>query len=175
MIKKNGFSKRLQTHLDDMSSMPFKKKSFDIIWCEGSINYLGFEKGIKEFKKFLKHNGMIVVADYALKMDRKNNKFPQELKEYLEGFYPSIDIHENNIFSAENYNYKLIATFQVQEEAWHENYLSIIKEQCDKIESENEPSIEIKKVLKEMMLDSNMHEKYNKYYSYYFYIFQNIK
>lgn len=175
IIKKNGFSKRLKTYLDDVSSMPFKKNSFDIIWCEGSIYNLGFERGIKEFKKYLKPKGVIVVADYILKEDGKAKKIPLELKRYFEGFHPSIESHENNIIAAENAGYKLSATFNVSEEAWWKNYLSIIREECKNIEFNNQTNIEIKKDLKEIMIDLDMHEKYKDYYDYAFYILQKTK
>ena len=44
-----------------MFEMNFSKESFDIIWSEGSIYAIGFEKGLTDWKKFIKTNGYLAV------------------------------------------------------------------------------------------------------------------
>ena len=43
--------------------MDFSDESFDIIRSEGSIFIIGFERGLKEWRRFLKPNGFLVVHD----------------------------------------------------------------------------------------------------------------
>ena len=43
--------------------MNFPDESFNIIWSEGSIYAIGFEKGLKEWKRFLKSDGYMVIHD----------------------------------------------------------------------------------------------------------------
>ena len=43
--------------------MDFPDESLDIIWSEGSIWIIGFERGLREWRRFLKPNGFLVVHD----------------------------------------------------------------------------------------------------------------
>src|SRR4030065_309490 len=56
-IKKAGLSHRMKTLKRSMVDMDFPAGSFDIIWSEGSIYVVGFEKGLRDWARFLKPNG----------------------------------------------------------------------------------------------------------------------
>ena len=62
-IEKAGFSDRVKTMKRPMLDMEFPEESFDIIWAEGSIFVIGFERGLQEWQRFLKPNGYLVVHD----------------------------------------------------------------------------------------------------------------
>ena len=62
-IKKAGLSHRIKTLKRSMVDMNFPEQSFDIIWSEGSIYVVGFENGLREWARFLKPNGFLVVHD----------------------------------------------------------------------------------------------------------------
>jgi len=61
--RKAGFQNRLKIMEQSMSELNFNDDSFDIIWAEGSIATIGFEKGISEWRRFLKTGGFLVVHD----------------------------------------------------------------------------------------------------------------
>jgi ubiquinone/menaquinone biosynthesis C-methylase UbiE len=62
-IRQAGLTDRLQPVNYSMLDMDFPDESFDIIWSEGSIYAIGFERGLREWKRFLKPDGFIVVHD----------------------------------------------------------------------------------------------------------------
>ena len=62
-IEKAGLSDRVKTLKRSMFDMDFLDESFDIIWAEGSISVIGFKRGLKEWRRFLKPNGFLVVHD----------------------------------------------------------------------------------------------------------------
>jgi ubiquinone/menaquinone biosynthesis C-methylase UbiE len=62
-IKEAGLTDRVQALNCSMFDMDFPDKSFDIIWSEGSIYAIGFEKGLREWKRFLTPGGFMVVHD----------------------------------------------------------------------------------------------------------------
>jgi len=62
-IREAGLNDRVQAVNCSIFDMEFPDESFDIIWAEGSIHVIGFERGLKEWKRFLKPNGFIVVHD----------------------------------------------------------------------------------------------------------------
>jgi len=62
-IKEAGLSDRVKTINCSILDMDFPDESLDIIWSEGSIWIIGFEKGLREWWRFLKPNGFLVVHD----------------------------------------------------------------------------------------------------------------
>ncbi len=62
-IKGAGLSERVNTVHCSMTEMNFPEESFDLIWAEGSIAVIGFERGLKEWGRLLKTNGFMVVHD----------------------------------------------------------------------------------------------------------------
>ena len=62
-IGEEGFSSRVKTVKCSLFEMDFPDESFDIIWAEGSIWVIGFEKGLKEWRRLLKPSGFLVVHD----------------------------------------------------------------------------------------------------------------
>jgi len=64
-IETAGLSDRVKILKCSILDMDFPDGSFDIIWAEGSIWIIGFEKGLREWRRFLKPNGFLVVHDDA--------------------------------------------------------------------------------------------------------------
>ena len=62
-IEKAGLSDRVKTVKCSMSDIDLPDESFDIIWAEGSVQFIGFRRGLKEWRGFLKPNGYLVVHD----------------------------------------------------------------------------------------------------------------
>jgi ubiquinone/menaquinone biosynthesis C-methylase UbiE len=62
-VEEAGLSDRVKTLKCSMFELDFPDGSFDIIWAEGSIARIGFERGLKEWRRFLKPNGFLVVHD----------------------------------------------------------------------------------------------------------------
>jgi ubiquinone/menaquinone biosynthesis C-methylase UbiE len=62
-IKKKGLVDRVKVENCSLINMDFPDASFDIIWSEGSIYILGFEKGLRKWRRFLKTGGFLVVHD----------------------------------------------------------------------------------------------------------------
>ena len=70
-IEEAGLSDRVKTLECSMFELDFPDESFDIIWAEGSIARIGFERGLKEWRRFLKPNGFLVVHDEITNIAQK--------------------------------------------------------------------------------------------------------
>jgi ubiquinone/menaquinone biosynthesis C-methylase UbiE len=70
-ILRAGLADRVKVMKRSVLDMEFREESFDIIWSEGCIHVIGFEKGLREWRRFLKPNGYMVVHDGQDKIDEK--------------------------------------------------------------------------------------------------------
>lgn len=62
-IKKAGLENRVTAIQGSMDALPFSPGEFDVIWAEGSIYNIGFERGLREWRQYLKPGGIIAVTE----------------------------------------------------------------------------------------------------------------
>ena len=98
-IKEVGLIDQVQAVNCSMFDMDFADESFDIIWSEGSIFVIGFERGLRQWKPFLKPDGFMVIHD------EKGN-----VKEKLE--------------QISNCSYELLGYFILSEDLWWTEYFA---------------------------------------------------
>ena len=86
-IQRAGLSDRVRAVERSMFELGFPDENFDIIWAEGSISVIGFEKGIRDWKRFIKPRGYLVVFDQSRGLSEK-------LKQMTSSGYDLIDHFE---------------------------------------------------------------------------------
>lgn len=70
-VKSEGLSSRVAVVHSSMLDMDFPPNSFDIIWTEGAISYIGFERGLCEWRGLLVPDGYLVVHDALSDLQKK--------------------------------------------------------------------------------------------------------
>jgi len=70
-IQKAGLSDRVRAVQCSMFELDFSSESFDVIWAEGSISVIGFKKGIRNWRRFIKPGGYLVVFDESKGLNEK--------------------------------------------------------------------------------------------------------
>ena len=63
--RERGLVDRIEILNQSMFGLDFPDDEFDIIWAEGSIAAIGFQKGLTTWRRFLKSRGFLVVHDDA--------------------------------------------------------------------------------------------------------------
>ncbi len=58
-----GLSAEITSLCCSMDDLPFGAQEYEFIWSEGAIHNIGFEKGLKEWNRFLKTGGMMIVSE----------------------------------------------------------------------------------------------------------------
>jgi len=92
-IEKEGFSNRVKARKCSLFEIDFADESFDVIWAEGSIWIIGFEKGLKEWRRLLKPNGFLVVHDEIKTVSNKLEKIPSCGYRLVDNFLLPEDAH----------------------------------------------------------------------------------
>ncbi|MEE4383855.1 MAG: class I SAM-dependent methyltransferase, partial [Pseudomonadales bacterium] len=55
-------STRIETLAASMDELPFGERSLDAIWSEGAIYNMGFENGVRSWRRFLTPGGILAVS-----------------------------------------------------------------------------------------------------------------
>ena len=98
-IKKTGFSKQVKTLHCSLIDMEFPDESFDIVWSEGSIFVIGFEKGLREWKRFIKPGGFMVIHDEMGNVKQKLEQIAKSGYELLGYFTLDTDVWRDEYFT----------------------------------------------------------------------------
>jgi len=130
-VEKKGLSDRVSIVKCSIFDMDFPEGCFDIIWAEGSIWVIGFEKGLRTWKRFLKSKGFLVVHDERGNIDEKLNQ----------------------IVSC---GYDLLGHFELNEDIWRDEYFLPVQKLIDKTREECSDNPEMLKVLEKEQKDANI-------------------
>lgn len=168
-----GVSSSIKTAKGDMFNLEFEKASFDVVWCEGAIFIIGFEKGLREWRPLLTDNGYLVTSE--LSFLRKD--LPQEVEAYMKEMYAGLENSqantvEENIEIAKKAGYKVIDTFVLPNSGWWDNYYTPIAAKLPILKEKHKDEPEALAYLAGEEREIEMFSKYSDYYGYAFYILQ---
>ena len=160
-----GVSARLETVVQDMNKMTFPASSFDVIWAEGAVYILGFEKGLRRFRELVKPGGYVAVSEAVwLKPDP-----PPEVVEFWRE-YPEIDTVDAKLKVVESIGYDVLGHFVFPPSAWTEQYYDPMEELVKEKAVEWQGIPEAEAVLAEATKEISVFRRYPDYYSYAFFI-----
>jgi cyclopropane fatty-acyl-phospholipid synthase-like methyltransferase len=167
-IKKADLEDQVKAVKGDMRNMKFDDGSFDIIWSEGAIYIIGFEKGLRKWRRMLTPNGYVVVSELSwLKKDT-----PKKAKDYMIQMYPAIKTIEGNIEIIQNSGYRLVGSFVLLSKSWWDNYYTPIETKLLSMKAKYKDDEEALRVIAYEETEIEMFRKYSDYYGYAFYIMQ---
>jgi ubiquinone/menaquinone biosynthesis C-methylase UbiE len=168
--KKLNLQERVKGIVGSMENLPFPKEEFDLIWSEGAIANIGFEKGLRYWRDFLKTDGYVAVTYESWFTDER----PAEIEKFWVDAVPEIDTIAHNISIMQKAGYRFVAAFTLPEECWTENYF-IPREAAQKAflkKYAGDKTVEA--FLANMRYEAELYAKYKQYYGYVFYIGKKV-
>ena len=168
--RKLNLQNRVKGIVGSMDNLPFQNEEFDLMWCEGAIYNIGFERGLSEWRKYLKKNGFIAVTDASWLTEKR----PSEIEEYWTHHYPGITTISNNVAIMQKSGYIPISVFTMPENCWTDNYFAPqIPVQNDLLKKYNGNKT-VEEFIEGCRHEEKMYHEYKEYYGYVFYIGKKI-
>jgi SAM-dependent methyltransferase len=164
-----GVSERIEAVLGDMFKLDYPDGSFDIIWTEGAIYILGFERALVEWKRMLKPGGYIVASDATWFKEGA----PDEVLEFWDGEYPEMTDVDRRLYIIRNCGYEVVGHFPLPEEAWFDFY-GDLKRSIEKSKKKYIGVQEAEEFIQGNLKEIDMYERFREYYGYEFYILRKI-
>lgn len=166
--KKHNLAHRIKAINKSMFDMDFQKEYFDIIWAEGSIFIIGFEQGLKEWRKFVKSNGYLAIHEMTwLKKDP-----PKEIYDYWQEVYPAISTIDDSLKIIEKCGYKILGHFPLPDDAWWEFYYDPLQIRLKDLKVKYKDNSEALELIAETDKEIDLFKKYNQWYGSVFYVMQ---
>jgi len=134
-IEKSGLSGRVKVLSRSLFDVGFPDESFDIVWAEGSINVIGFQKGLQEWKRLLKPGGFMVVHDESRDVGKK-------LKQIS------------------SCGYELLGYFEVDTVAWRTEYFLPLEKLVEQAQVKYQDTPVISEAIQDARHDIDMFKKH---------------
>ena len=109
---------RIETQVASMEALSFEMQSFDAIWSEGAIYNMGFTRGIRAWRRFLKPGGILAVSELTWLTQTR----PAELERHWLQEYPEVDTAGAKMAILEGNGFSPLGYFALPQRCWLDNY-----------------------------------------------------
>jgi ubiquinone/menaquinone biosynthesis C-methylase UbiE len=111
-IETTGLSGRVKTVKGSLFDIHLNDEPFDIVWSEGSIQFIGFERGLREWRRLLRPGGFLVVHDEIGNIAQKLGLIPHR-------------------------GYSLLGHFTISEKLWWRDYYEPLEQRIQELRTEH--------------------------------------
>ena len=153
-----------------IEELSFEKEEFDLIWSEGVIDSIGFEKGLTYWNGFLKSNGYIAVTCPSWLTDER----PDEIDKFWSDAGSGLDTIGHNISIMQKSGYGFVAAFAISEKCWTDNYFSPREEAEKAILVKYAGNKSVEEYVESSKYEVELYSKYKQNYGYVFYIGKKV-
>jgi SAM-dependent methyltransferase len=163
-----GLSDRVRVVHGSMFDLDFADESFDLIWAEGSMHILGFERALEEWRRFIRPGGFLVVHE----MSWLRPAPPAELANDPELAYPGIRTAPEYIKRVPDHGYDLVGHFVLPEDFWLLDYFDPLLARLRELRKKYADDPAVQRTLDREQRVADLYRKYFKWYGSVFLIMQ---
>lgn len=164
--RREGVAEKIRPVCASMDKLPFDNEIFDVVWSEGAIYNMGFQKGIADWRRHLKPDGLLVVSEISWTTGTR----PTELQQYWEGVYPEVAAASSKVKVLEDNGYSPLGYFVLPEHCWTNNYYEPMRASFPDFLDRNGNTEAARAIVEAERREIALYEKYKDYYSYGVYI-----
>jgi SAM-dependent methyltransferase len=170
-MAKAGREGKVQAVLGDMFHLPFPETTFDVIWSEGAVYILGFQQGLRDWRKLLRRGGYVAVSELTwLRSDP-----PAEVASFFRREYPAMQDVEDNLRSAAEAGYAPLEHFVLPESAWWTDYYTPLEKKLAGFRANYAGDQEVMQVVSMEQAEIDLYRRYSNCYGYVFYLLRSLE
>ncbi len=164
-VRAEGLSDRIEIINASMFDLPFEDESFDLIWCEGAIFFIGVPEGLKQWKRLLKPGGFLAFTESAwIRPDP-----PKEVRDFWQ-IYPALTDIAGNLEIIRDAGYESIGHFVLPASDWWDHYYVLVEKRMPEMRAKYAGDASAQPTLDFTDLEIDIHRKYSDWYSYVFFV-----
>lgn len=163
-----GLSDKISCINADMAQLPFNKPVFDVIWSEGAVFIIGIKEGLKQWKRFLKQDGFLVLSDLVWLTDER----PSELTQHWKNEGISVLTIDQVLKAADQEKYCIIDHFTLPDEGWLEKFIIPLEKTITSLRAKYAGNTEALETFQALEYENGLVKKYLNCCGYEFFIWK---
>ncbi len=164
--EREGLTDRVTPLAASMDALPLEEAAFDAIWSEGAIYNMGFAKGIKAWRRFLKPGGILAVSELTWLTSQR----PEELDLHWRNEYPEVDTASAKMRILEEAGYSPLGYFALSERSWLDSYYRPMQRRFADFLSRHSSSEAARAIVEAEEKEIALYERYAAFVSYGYYV-----
>ena len=165
---KSGLSKKISCLNANMAQLPFNSHTYDVIWSEGAVFIIGIMEGLKQWKKFLKKGGFLILSDLVWLKDER----PDELTHHFKNEGIVVFSIDQILEVANQEGYTLIDHFTLPNKGWLEMYIMPLQKTIATLRDKYVDNTEALDTIQSLEYENQLVKKYLDYCGYEFFIWK---
>jgi len=168
--KKQKLQDRVNGIVGSMDDLRFQNEEFDLIWSEGAIYNIGFERGLNYWHKYLKKGGYIAVTEASWFTEER----PEKIEKFWRDAYPEITTIPDCVSTMQKSGYIPVSTFILPEYCWTDNFFAPQIPVQENFLKKHEGNKTVQEFVEMERHEAKLYQKYKEFYGYVFYIGKKI-
>lgn len=119
-----GLAERIDARVADMRDLALPSGAFDLVWSEGAIFVVGFERGLREWRRLLAPGGHLAVTDACWTRPDP----PADAVEFWRHEYPAIRTVPETLDAIVACGYETVGHFTLPPSSWWNDYYRPLQE-----------------------------------------------
>jgi SAM-dependent methyltransferase len=153
----------------DMAAPGVPAGSVDLLWSEGALYFLGFERGLRLWRPLLAPGGCVAVSECSWLTDDP----PAEAAEFFHQGYPGMAGIGENLGRARAAGFDVLDHFTLPLEAWWDEYYAPLEQRMTELAPAAGP--ELAAVLDETRREIELYRRHHDSYGYVFYLLRQSR
>jgi SAM-dependent methyltransferase len=164
--ERRGLADRITSRAASMDELDFDEDSLDVIWSEGAIYNMGFDAGVRSWRRFLRPGGVLAVSEITWLTDRR----PAELEDHWTSEYPEVATASTKLAVLEASGYSPLGYFPLPESCWLDHYYAPMQRRFGAFLDRHGHSAAATGIVEAEQHEIDLYERYSAFVSYGFYI-----
>ncbi len=161
-----GLSGQITIRNQSMSELSDPDGAYDLVWCEGAVFIMGFEAGLRAWRRLLRPGGVLGLSESVWLTDTP----PAAARAFWDSEYPAITSVEENLALLARSGYRLLGYFILPASDWMEGYYLPIRARLAALRPFHAGDPEAEAVFAMEEREIRMYEEHGDSYGYAFFI-----
>lgn len=161
-----GCADRVEAHVGDMRRLDYPPGSFDLVWCEGSIYVVGFETGLREWRRLLAPGGHVVLTEVCW---RKPDP-PPECAAFWAQEYPAISDVPSRLRVIAECGYELVEHFPLPASAWWDDYYGPLQHAIEQFRRRHLGEMDAQQLADSVQREIDVWKRFSDFYGFDFFV-----
>jgi ubiquinone/menaquinone biosynthesis C-methylase UbiE len=161
-----GVADRIEAVNASMDALPIEPGSLDAIWSEGAIYNMGFENGVRQWRRLLKPGGILAVSELTWLTASR----PAELEEHWHAQYAEVGTASSKFAVLERNGYAPTGYFTLAEHCWLDAYYLPMQQRFPAFLARHESSAAAQAVVAAEELEIDLYARHRAFVSYGYYL-----